>query len=63
MLTEPKKDSEIAAELDVSTAQVKAWLLRLVAEGVLEKRSRPVAYVVRQAGLFASAPADDQGIS
>lgn len=59
MLTEPKKDSEIAAELDVSTAQVKAWLLRLVAEGVLEKRSRPAAYVLRQAGLFAPAPADE----
>lgn len=57
MLTEPKKDSEVAAELDVSTAQAKIWLLRLVAEGVLEKRSRPVSYVVRQAGLFSPASA------
>ena len=57
MLTVPKKDSEIAAELDVSTAQVKVWLVRLVAEGVLEKRSRPVAYVVRQAELFTPSQA------
>lgn len=59
MLTVPKKDSEIAAELDVSTTQIKVWLARLVAEGVLDKRSRPVAYVVRQAGLFASSLADE----
>lgn len=61
MLTTPKKDSEIAAALDVSTAQAKVWLARLIAEGVLEKRSRPVGYVVRQAGLFSSSQAECAG--
>lgn len=55
----PDNVFESAAELDVSTAQIKVWLARLVAEGVLDKRSRPVAYVVRQAGLFASSLADE----
>ena len=41
----PKNDSEVAAELDVSKAQAKEWLQRLVKEGVLEKVSKPVRYI------------------
>lgn len=46
------KDAEVAAALDVSSAQAKAWLQRLVDEGVIEKRKKPVGYVVKQSSLF-----------
>lgn len=52
ILAIPKKEAEVAAELQVSTGQAKEWLQRLVADGVLEKRMRPVSYVVRQVDLF-----------
>jgi predicted Rossmann fold nucleotide-binding protein DprA/Smf involved in DNA uptake len=40
----PKTDAEVAAELNVLKAQAKAWLQRLVKEGVLEKSKKPVRY-------------------
>jgi predicted Rossmann fold nucleotide-binding protein DprA/Smf involved in DNA uptake len=46
-LTAPMKDAEVAAALDVSASQAKVWLQRLVEEGALEKRGKPVRYVVR----------------
>ena len=46
LLTEPLKDAEVAAALDVSNAQAKVWLSRLVEQGVIEKRRKPVSYVV-----------------
>jgi predicted transcriptional regulator len=46
------KDAEIAAALDVSNAQVKAWLQRLIDEGVIEKQKKPVGYIVKQSSLF-----------
>lgn len=52
LLEAPMKDTEIAATLNVSTAQAKTWLQRLVDEGVLEKRKKPVGYVVKRNGLF-----------
>lgn len=52
LLKAPMKDAEVAAALDVSTAQAKAWLQRLVDEGVIEKQKRPVGYIVRQSSLF-----------
>lgn len=52
LLRTPKKDSEVAAALNVSASQAKAWLERLVNEGVLEKRKKPAGYVVKQSGLF-----------
>lgn len=52
LLNTPMKDAEVAAALDVSNAQVKAWLQRLVDEGVLEKQKKPVSYVVKQKRLF-----------
>ncbi|MFW4598463.1 FaeA/PapI family transcriptional regulator, partial [Pseudomonas aeruginosa] len=52
LLRTPMKDAEVAAALDVSSAQAKAWLQRLVDEGVIEKRKKPVGYVVKQSSLF-----------
>ena len=53
LTSEPIKDADVAAALDVSNAQAKAWLQRLVDEGVIEKQSRPVQYVVRRPDLFS----------
>lgn len=52
LLTTPMKDAEVAAALDVSNAQAKAWLQRLVEEGVLEKQKKPAGYIVKQKRLF-----------
>lgn len=52
MLKTPMTDKEVAAALDVSNAQVKAWLQRLVEAGVLEKQRKPARYVVKQKRLF-----------
>lgn len=52
LLKIPMKDTEVAAALDVSNAQAKAWLQRLVDEGVLEKQKKPAGYSVKQSGLF-----------
>lgn len=49
LLAEPMSDRDIADSLDVSVAQVKIWLRRLVEEGVIEKRTDPVRYVARAA--------------
>jgi predicted Rossmann fold nucleotide-binding protein DprA/Smf involved in DNA uptake len=43
-LEAPKTEAEIAETLQVSKPQAKEWLSRLVAEGVLEKSSRPTRY-------------------
>ncbi len=48
LLKAPMKESEIAAALDVSNAQAKAWLQRLVEMGDVEKKVRPVRYVIKQ---------------
>jgi len=42
----------VAAALDVSNARAKAWLQRLIDEGVLEKQKKPAGYVVRQKQMF-----------
>lgn len=52
LLRRPMKDSEVARGLDVSKAQAKAWLDRLVAEGVVEKRTKPSEYALGQTSLF-----------
>jgi len=52
MLNTPMKDAEIAAALDVSSAQAKIWLQRLLDEGVIEKQKKPAGYVVKQNRLF-----------
>jgi predicted Rossmann fold nucleotide-binding protein DprA/Smf involved in DNA uptake len=52
LLTTPMKDAAVAAALDVSTAQAKVWLNRLVEEGSLEKQKKPAGYVAKQKRLF-----------
>jgi DNA processing protein len=52
LLSTPMKDDEVAAALDVSKVQAKAWLHRLVEEGFLEKQKKPAGYVVKQKQLF-----------
>lgn len=52
LLKAPMKDAEVAAALDVSNAQAKAWLQRLVDEGVIENQNKPAGYVVKQSSLF-----------
>ncbi|MCK6511115.1 hypothetical protein L6R29_14225 [Myxococcota bacterium] len=44
----PMDDKELAATLDVSENQTKAWLERLIVEGcVVKKSSRPLRYALR----------------
>ena len=52
ILTKPKNAAEVAAELDVTKGQAQDWIKRLVAEGVLEKQTKPVRYVVQRNGDF-----------
>lgn len=52
LLHVPMKDAEVAAALDITTAQAKAWLQRLVDQGVIEKQKKPAGYIVRQSSLF-----------
>ncbi|AOS03249.1 hypothetical protein BRM22_17255 [Xanthomonas oryzae pv. oryzae] len=52
LLKTPMKDVEVAAALDLTTAQAKAWLQRLADEGVIEKQKKPAGYIVKQSGLF-----------
>lgn len=48
LLSTPMNDAEVAVALNVSNLQAKAWLQRLIDEGVLEKQSRPLRYVVKK---------------
>lgn len=52
LLVTPAKEADIAVALGVTTGQAKAWLQRLVDDGVIEKQKKPVGYVVKQSGLF-----------
>jgi len=52
LLLTPMKDADIASALRISTPQAKAWLQRLVDEGVLEKRNKTAAYTLKQQNLF-----------
>lgn len=52
LLKTPMKDADIAAALDVSNAQAKAWLQRLLDEGAIEKQKKSAAYVVKKSSLF-----------
>ena len=52
LLKAPMKDAEVATALDISNAQAKAWLLRLLDEGAIEKQKKPAGYIVKQSSLF-----------
>lgn len=58
LLNIPMKDAEVAAALNVSDAQAKAWLRRMVDEGVLEKQKKPAGYIVKQSSLFERVEED-----
>lgn len=45
LLATPMKDTEVAVALDLSGAQTKLWLARLVGEGSALKLSKPTRYV------------------
>jgi predicted Rossmann fold nucleotide-binding protein DprA/Smf involved in DNA uptake len=44
LLTVPMRDADVAARLDVTPAQAKAWLARLVGEGVVRRSGKPALY-------------------
>ena len=48
----PKTRDEIKTELGITQSQADEWLKRLVKEGDLEKRNRPVRYVAPPKKLF-----------
>jgi DNA processing protein len=51
----PKTETEVAAELQVSKSQAREWLQRLVKQGTLTKKLKPVRYFIqleRQENLF-----------
>ncbi len=48
LLDTPLKDSEIAQILNISLAQTKLWLNRLIEEERIEKKSKPVTYVSKK---------------
>lgn len=52
LLKVPMRDAEVAARLDVSNAQAKAWLKRLIEEGLLEKQKKSAGYKVKESRLF-----------
>jgi DNA processing protein len=52
LLSAPMKDAEVATALGVLNVQAKAWLQRLVDEGVVEKQKKPAGYIVKQSSLF-----------
>ncbi len=52
LLQAPMKEAEIAAALEVSKAQARTWLHRLVDDGVLDKHNKPAGYIVKQSGFF-----------
>ncbi|MGO8758666.1 MAG: DNA-processing protein DprA [Terracidiphilus sp.] len=52
LLRTPMSESEIASALQVSSAQVRTWLKKLIDEDVLEKRAKPLRYAVRQKMLL-----------
>ncbi len=52
VLTTPTQDVDFAEALGVSSAQAKAWLKRLIDQGVIEKQRKPPGYVLKQSNLF-----------
>jgi hypothetical protein len=58
LLTRPMKEDEVASELGITKAQAKAWLQRLVDDGVLDKLKKPVRYILTQKRLHYELPLD-----
>ena len=47
LLAQPKREAEVASALEVTPSQARMWLTRLTDEGALERRTKPVLYVVK----------------
>jgi DNA processing protein len=52
LLKQPLKEAEVASRLQISTAQAKVWLKRLLEEGIIAKQTKPVGYIAKQSRLF-----------
>lgn len=52
LLHVPRKDAEIAAELQVPPSLAKTWLQRLVEQGAIEKLTKRTGYIWKQNQLF-----------
>jgi DNA processing protein len=52
LLTAPKTEKEIVAALQISPAQAKLWLQKFIADGIIEKRTKPVRYALKQRTLL-----------
>jgi hypothetical protein len=50
----PRTAEEIAGAFSIEGAQARVWLARAVSEGALQKRAKPVRYVVATETLFTS---------
>ena len=47
ILVQPKREGDVASVLEVTPSQARMWLTRLADEGVVERRKKPVTYVVK----------------
>lgn len=56
LLKKPMTDTEIAEILELSPLQTRVWLQRLVDEGLLEKKNKPVRYCLKESGFFENVP-------
>ncbi|MBU3680077.1 MAG: hypothetical protein FGM32_10810 [Candidatus Kapabacteria bacterium] len=54
MLEAPKSEVEIATALNITPAQVRMWLQRLVSEGLIDKGKKSKMYSRKQSDLFAT---------
>ncbi len=53
-LDTPRKDTEVAAMLQICLPQAKHWLKRLVDEGILEKQKKPARYALKQSSFSSN---------
>ena len=47
ILRQPKRETEVATDLQVTSSQARTWLKRLTDEGLVERRAKPVSYVTK----------------
>jgi DNA processing protein len=52
LLENPIGEAELASTLQVSTSQARAWLKRLIDEGIVIKHKKPMGYITKQSPLF-----------
>jgi DNA processing protein len=52
LLVNPIGEAELASTLQVSPSQARAWLRRLIDEGIAIKHKKPMGYITKQSPLF-----------